>query len=70
MFGTFLAWLHDWVHRNNPQTLELQALRRENARLHTDLAAAHQEIGKLRDDYAFYYTAFTEGKHGHASRTL
>lgn len=59
MFGTLLALLHDWAHRNNPQTLEIEALRHENARLHADLAAAHAANGELRQSFEFYFNAFT-----------
>mgnify|MGYP000851074572 FL=1 len=61
MFGTLLAWLHDFFHYNNPQALEIERLRSENARLHADLAEAHAANGQLRKDYEFFYNAFKEG---------
>lgn len=70
MFGTLLARLHDFVHYNNPQTLEIERLRHENARLHADLAEAHAANGKLRKDYEFFYNAFKERSRGHTDRTL
>ena len=71
MFGKLLAWLHDWAHRNNPQTLEIEALRSENARLHRDLTEAHARIRELSQEKTFYYNAFKEENHArHTNRTL
>lgn len=70
MFGKMLNVLLTIAGLDGDQSLELETLRTENARLRSDLGAAHQEIGQLRADYDFYYRAYTErnGNGHHQSR--
>lgn len=72
MFGKFLNVLLTIAGLDGDQSLELETLRTENARLRSDLGAAHKEIGQLRADYDFYYRAYTERTNGHhqSRRTL